>query len=857
MSTGRATRTDPILDRAVAAQMGPHVLGWLAAHSPLPARGIVAGQAVTSALLALYGTDGRRGPLNDIDIFVVETDSARRALPMGFAPSVRMVFPGTAKHFEVDGAEFYLQASRNARAYDITRVERDGLLNVVAIRNSAVGGTTPMNVLATFDLNCVCAAIDIESRTLHWTRGFEEFARTGMLEISHVQGDGHSAWRILKKLREMPWMGCDFERAMGIITTALRLREAADIDYRNRCHINAPGGVVARRLDAVAQLGPVYKARLDSVAERIAPWMKVVAAPPAYNGSPLWSVTATDAQADLGIPELDGIQRLAAGLRARRLLTLELASLLHALPGVAYGRQILANSASASSALIRSIVPVERRLCASMVSVAAGPAALLNTDSMPTAALEALVRRVVGAPAWSGGVRHVHLSRVTDAAASIAPQDAPSVQRKLGVSPGVLADPSVQTAVLELAADQYSAVEVLRVMPAFDVGAQAPGANGEVSRPLALTRLVAAVRIDEPEQVQLAIDALARSDDVSTLRDVVTIAAAKASAVRVWEWLAGSDPSRVRLHDPVHTDALADAPLHLPVEIECAHDRVICPVFVAATGDQGVHGDLLAQMLRDEPGLVRAQILRLGIARYAGCTPTGFRPVRPIEVALNANSWRAVATLLAAHRAIGEAMSPDELACAVSEPHIRRRFEAADGLASVRDPDRPCQDGVRPIMVAVAADDPEAIALLARAGASLDAVSPRACLPPGHLLGGWAHVPPARHEAPIAPLMAAAQHSRLAVMETLIGAGARLDAVDGEGNTALHHAAVRGARSAVEFLLARNADHRAVNAAGARPIDVVGTDLLAALSGAPVDQVRVILHAREARDLLRERLGSL
>jgi hypothetical protein len=186
------------------AGMGAAVIAHLRQFGELPETGIVAGQAVSSAIQDLFG-DGRGQVYNDVDIFRELRNTRlmrdrRRNTLNETVEQVTSHLPGVPRN-DYGGLEEYLT---KIRSYQLSSVSTQGKLNYV---NCVVPGhfhLTGHRVIDSFDLNCTRAAVDLQSGQLSWDRHFERFLSSRQLEIVAVHTPWHTLLRLLKKAEELP-----------------------------------------------------------------------------------------------------------------------------------------------------------------------------------------------------------------------------------------------------------------------------------------------------------------------------------------------------------------------------------------------------------------------------------------------------------------------------------------------------------------------------------------------------------------------------------------------------------------------------------------------------------------------------
>lgn len=207
-----------LLKEPLSAEMGESVVRYLKELYPdLPNQGYLAGQSVTSALLAIYGVDQeKKGPVNDLDVFVSDSDIFESILAtskMNLAhknPLDKMLDEisdpdGPKETGQVEVRDAYdgpfLTSSRG-----IVNVEKIGLLNLIQM-----GKIHSLDsLLKSFDFNLVSVGIDLESNRMEWIPHFESFIENGKAELIR-NADLRSLVRALKKADEMPWIDMEIK----------------------------------------------------------------------------------------------------------------------------------------------------------------------------------------------------------------------------------------------------------------------------------------------------------------------------------------------------------------------------------------------------------------------------------------------------------------------------------------------------------------------------------------------------------------------------------------------------------------------------------------------------------------------
>lgn len=182
--------------------LGNHLVPELLAHleklTPLPPSGILAGQALSSAILDLYGEGG--GVYNDIDIFVPATED-------------KLTYLRSHEHLKEEALRLGLPVAQlddyqmltlsEGRTLQLAGSEQDGLINYVWCDTNQCE-LLPGALVYGFDLNSVEVALDLQYRELTWTPAFEHFINNRELEVTSLMTPERTLLRYLKKREEMP-----------------------------------------------------------------------------------------------------------------------------------------------------------------------------------------------------------------------------------------------------------------------------------------------------------------------------------------------------------------------------------------------------------------------------------------------------------------------------------------------------------------------------------------------------------------------------------------------------------------------------------------------------------------------------
>lgn len=224
-------------DIALTAAMGPAILNHLRQFGALPSSGILAGQAVDSAITDLFGSGG--GVYNDIDIFVrSHSELCHQVRKHKISPTL---VRGRLDLGDVGGYKSLAEATRIAGNYGISLVTRKGMLNLVhCFKMSGLYLTklTAREVLETFDLNCTRVAVDLETQELIWDTHYAEFLRSRQLRICMVHTPWHTYLRLLKKQSELPGVFVDLDEAAQVCAVVANAHRVENWTLRNHLSLD-------------------------------------------------------------------------------------------------------------------------------------------------------------------------------------------------------------------------------------------------------------------------------------------------------------------------------------------------------------------------------------------------------------------------------------------------------------------------------------------------------------------------------------------------------------------------------------------------------------------------------------------
>ncbi len=198
-------------------EMGEAILTHLGKKCELPKFGVVAGQAVASAIDDLWGKGG--GVYNDIDVFVPSSGKVLKIDAKASATAARAKPKLVSKTNSGYGGSVYRHLEM-VQTYRIEQVRYLGLVNKVYFQlpNNFVRRLDDhaRRIIEGFDINAVRVGVDVRTKRLTWDAHFEQFLHNRELRIAACYTPVHSLIRLLKKARELSDVMVDVETAARI-----------------------------------------------------------------------------------------------------------------------------------------------------------------------------------------------------------------------------------------------------------------------------------------------------------------------------------------------------------------------------------------------------------------------------------------------------------------------------------------------------------------------------------------------------------------------------------------------------------------------------------------------------------------
>lgn len=201
---------------ALSPNMGATIVRHLSKFGALPNRGILAGQAVDSAITDLFGSGG--GIYNDLDIFRPVSRLRQVAKShMITTTASRSVAVQSVSNSDIDdgysGMKAYLALMGTYNIESVSRKDMLNFVNCTAPQRELFDSITPQRIISGFDLNCVRVAVDLSNNLLYWDKHYAEFIASRQLKVVMMHTPWHTFGRFCKKLEELPSVFANTEQA--------------------------------------------------------------------------------------------------------------------------------------------------------------------------------------------------------------------------------------------------------------------------------------------------------------------------------------------------------------------------------------------------------------------------------------------------------------------------------------------------------------------------------------------------------------------------------------------------------------------------------------------------------------------
>lgn len=261
-------------DAVLVPELGTRVLDVLSRYQPLPEWGLLAGQAVASAIDEVLGTG--TPVYNDIDWFVPE-DRWERDADGNFRSRKRPERSGkrvgsqvqykTLEELHSDGYDSTMCLAERS-LYTVTHAEDHGMLNKVAVAwdysTAKRQAERPFDLIQVFDTNNVQASVDLSTGLLTVTPAYREFFRTRQLKLDSTFTPVQSLLRFLKKADELPGVYADVQATKDLVARLVRANEGARSLHQLRQDAFLEGNVFVDP-QSLSKLGRKDRSALEGV----------------------------------------------------------------------------------------------------------------------------------------------------------------------------------------------------------------------------------------------------------------------------------------------------------------------------------------------------------------------------------------------------------------------------------------------------------------------------------------------------------------------------------------------------------------------------------------------------------------
>lgn len=214
----------------------------------LPTTGFLSGQAVASACYEIVGVGS--GPMKDLDHFIDIANVPDDALPPKYNYSL------ARQSEEIDPRVYNAGSETDALAFEVLskiqytihfshRPESNPDLNLIGCKGQVVSHRglhpehaplTAQNVIGGFDLNAVEIAMDMANGEVVYSEAFENFLYSKTLRVTRLITPAHTALRLFKKRRDLPFANKDIASEIDLLKCALRVASFCH-DARDKNHL--------------------------------------------------------------------------------------------------------------------------------------------------------------------------------------------------------------------------------------------------------------------------------------------------------------------------------------------------------------------------------------------------------------------------------------------------------------------------------------------------------------------------------------------------------------------------------------------------------------------------------------------
>jgi hypothetical protein len=194
----------------------------------LPKFGVIAGQAVASAIYEIVGVDVAPS-YNDLDVFYIENAERSNLGSNEFNKGRHFKTTRPSKRIGVPGSNMLSAGSISKNSYEVVSCGYDGEKNYIGIHLSKdYGGIRVVEELAStiikgFDINCCQAGINLSTKEVVWTPEFENFLYHKQLRAVSYLTCQHTAVRLVRKAKELNFATLDLDVEMYKIQTARKV----------------------------------------------------------------------------------------------------------------------------------------------------------------------------------------------------------------------------------------------------------------------------------------------------------------------------------------------------------------------------------------------------------------------------------------------------------------------------------------------------------------------------------------------------------------------------------------------------------------------------------------------------------
>jgi hypothetical protein len=176
-------------------ELGRQAIDRIKSQWTLPNSGFLAGGSIANIVWEL--ASGNKAVVNDVDIFIFD-GIQEREMEKEKDDSLFSYCEKDDKYYENYRGMCFSSYTKDF--YSITESNHDGIFNFIKYKSNT---EDPSFIIRSFDINATAIGYSIEKDRIYWTPQFEEFIKSGKMQVCNLMTPSHTAIRIIKKSKDM------------------------------------------------------------------------------------------------------------------------------------------------------------------------------------------------------------------------------------------------------------------------------------------------------------------------------------------------------------------------------------------------------------------------------------------------------------------------------------------------------------------------------------------------------------------------------------------------------------------------------------------------------------------------------